>query len=170
MSKITSASLTVIVLFIAACSGNSSHRLNGTIRQHIFDYPKSNQVKTGFYFLASGSKAIRMRSDFSDKIYSIDSVPFVSVANIEYTKLTTTRLPDGDYTELCLTFDSKGTKDLEDGTGNVLHPKIATVIAGKLLYVTDNIYKIRSGKMCIGLTGYSEDDMKEIKRAVDQKL
>jgi len=29
----------------------------------------------------------------------------------------------------CMTFDSKGTNDLKEGTGKLLHPKIAVVVA-----------------------------------------
>lgn len=86
-------------------------------------------MPTGFYFLAPEGKGINKRVDKSETVYTIASHPFASVKNINQIKLETTHLKDRDDTELCMTFDDKGTKDLEEGTGNLMHPKIAVVVA-----------------------------------------
>lgn len=124
---------------------------------------------TGFYFLAEKGKGINMRKDKSDEIYAISRLPFASVENVSKAKLETTHLKDGDYTGLCMTFDNKGTKDLEEGTGNPLHPKIAVVVANRLLYVVENKTSIKTGIMCLGLAGYSEKEMEEMRNSVDMK-
>lgn len=126
-------------------------------------------MHTGFYFLTDKQDAIQMRKENSNDVYSLSKTPFASVINIKQTELKTRKLQQGDYTELCMTFDTKGTRDLKEGTGNISHPKIAIVIAGKLLYVVDNTSKIKTGVMCIGLVGYSNEEMGAIKQAVDQK-
>jgi len=68
-----------------------------------------------------------------------------------------------------LTFDDQGTKDIEEGTGNSMHPKIAVVIANKLLYVVENTSKIKTGIMCIALIGYSEQEMEAMRHSVENK-
>ena len=40
----------------------------------------------------------------------------------------------------------------------MLHAKIAVLIAGKLLHVADNTAKIKTGVMCIGLSGYLKEE------------
>ncbi len=96
-------------------------------------------------------------------------LPFASVVNIKKATLQKTESRYGDFTELCLVFDNKGTKDLAEGTGNALHPKIAVIVANKLLYVVDNTYSIKTGIMYIGLKGYSEKEMKAMLAAVNNK-
>jgi hypothetical protein len=129
----------------------------------------STYIPTGFYFLAEKGKGIDMRKEQSAEIYTISLVPFASVENIIKTKFEKTHLKNGDYTELCMTFDNKGTKDLAKGTGNPSHPKIAVVIANRLLYVVENTTSIKTGIMCVGLIGYSEQEMEKMRDSVDIK-
>ena len=67
---------------------------------------------------------------------------------------------------MSLEFDAQGTEDLKDGTGNPQHPKIAVVIANKLLYVVDNDAKIETGRMQILLEGYSDQQLNRIKESI----
>jgi hypothetical protein len=126
-------------------------------------------MATGFYFLADEGKEVSMRKDKSEEIYPISRLPFASVENISNTKLETTHLKDVDYTSLCITFDSKGTKDLAEGTGNPLHSKIAVVVANRLLYVVENTTSIKTGVMCLELVGYSEKEIEEMRNSVNIK-
>ncbi len=161
-------------LLLAACSSNNEHITNNTagnstgstVNNNIAD---STYMRTGFYFLADSGKGVSMHKDKSGETYTIDPIPFASVDNISKAELDKNHLNKGDYTELCLTFDKKGTVDLAEGTGNPLHPKIAAIVANRLLFVVDNRTSIKTGVMCVGLVGYSEQDMQEMRIAVDHK-
>jgi hypothetical protein len=176
--------LLLLTLSMASCSESSSRKinldsvlynLNDTSRFKLIDSSwvkniDTNYMHTGFYFLTVEKNGIRKRQEKSDEIYIIAPKPFASVDNIIKTKLEKNRLDNGEvYTELCLTFDAKGTKDLKEGTGNYLHPKMAVVIANKLLYIVDNNVNIKTGVMCIGLVDYSEEEMETMQKAVDNK-
>ena len=152
MNKLIYLFLSLISFFSITCSDSS--QLN---------------MRTGFYFLENGPNTVKMKKERTNEIYSLSKPPFASVYDIKETELRTTKLSQGDYTELCMLFNRKGTKDLEEGTGNSLHPKIAVVMADNLLYVVDNTTKITTGVMCVGLDNYSESEIQAIKKAVDQK-
>ena len=110
-----------------------------------------------------------MRKRGSADVYTIVPNAFASVKNIIKTNLEKTPTEKVVYTELCMTFDAKGTDDLKFGTGNPLYPKIAAVVANQLLYVVDNTAKVSAGVMCIDLEGYSDAEMKALKNEVDHK-
>jgi len=126
-------------------------------------------MPTGFYFLAPEGKGINKRVEKSETVYTIAPSPFTAVKNISKVKLRTTHFKDKDDAELCLTFDDQGTKDIEEGTGNSMHLKVAVVIANKLLYVVENTSKIKTGIMCIALIGYSEQEMEAMRHSVENK-
>jgi len=166
-----------LLVLIAACS---SHSANNSYTEASLDtvsvtnitgkkIADTTYMPTGFYFLVPESKGINKRVEKSETAYTIASSPFASVKNISKVKLETTHLKGTFDTELCLTFDEKGTKDLEEGTGNPMHPKIAVVIANKLLYVVENTSKIKTGIMCIALIGYSEQEMETMRHSVENK-
>src|SRR5262245_50821142 len=150
------------------CSGHSAN--NNITKTHDTVSNSSDRrgidttyMRTGFYFLANNeSDGVTMKEEGSDNIYLISKVPFASVDHIKQTRLKTTKLEKGDYTELCMIFDTIGTQDLANGTGNISFPKIAVVLAGKLLYVVDNTSKIKTGIMCVGLQGYSRQELEAI--------
>jgi hypothetical protein len=174
MRKITFLlSLTLTCLF--SCIENSSSKRHIETKNIDSDHANFKKIDTtymytGFYFLTEEeNNRVNMKEEGSNDIYSLSKIPFASVNNISQTELKTTKLENGNYTQLCMTFDSKGTRDLEHGTGNDSQPKIAVVITGKLLYVVDNSTKIKTGVMCVGLVGYSDKQMNEMKKAVDQK-
>jgi hypothetical protein len=167
----------LLLLVIAACSSHSAHNsytessldtesVTNITGKKIAD---ATYMPTGFYFLVPESKGIDKRVEKSETVYTIASSPFASVKNISKVKLETTHLKDRDDAELCLTFDDQGTRDLEEGTGNPMHSKIAVVVANRLLYVVENTSKIKTGIMCISLIGYSEQDMKTMRRSVENK-
>ena len=178
------------LLFINACSTNTDHTNKNSNKDHIksggtrpentIEKPalfekigikpvNTTYMPTGFYFLAEKGKGVNMLREKSNEIYTISPLPFASVENISKTKLEKTHLNESDYTELCMTFDNKGTKDLAEGTGNPLHPKIAVVVANRLLYVVDNTAPIKTGVMCGGLVGYSDEEMKIMQISPDNK-
>ena len=126
-------------------------------------------MPTGFYFLVEKGKGISMREEKSDEIYTISPLPFASVENISKTKLEKKHLKDEHFTDLCLTFDDKGTEDLAKGTGNPLHPKIAVIVANRLLYVAENTMSIKTGIMHVVLIGYSQKEMEKMLNSIDIK-
>lgn len=126
-------------------------------------------MATGFYFLAEKGKGIKMREEKSDEIYTIAPLPFASVKNIVRITSEKGQYQKQEYTNLCMTFDDTGTKDLAKGTGNPLHPKIAVIIANRLLYVIENKTPIKSGTTCVILLGYSKKEMDEMRNSIDKK-
>ena len=66
-------------------------------------------------------------------------------------------------------FDSTGTIAIKSGTGDSLHPKVAVVVANKLLYVVDNTTKIEKGVMCIMVGQYPEYEIEAMKKAIQEK-
>ena len=126
-------------------------------------------MPTGFYYLADSLEGIKMRKRGSHEVYTIAPAAFASVKNIVNTKLKKTYTDKGVYAELCMTFDSKGTNDLADGTGNVLHPQIAVVVANQLLFVVNNTAKIKTGVMNVYLDGYTDPELKALQDAVEHK-
>lgn len=168
-------SLFLTLTSFISCSGDSASKKGIETQNNTFDLSVSEKVDTtymptGFYFLTNEeNNGVKMKEEGSNNIYLLSKMPFASVNNIRETELQITKGDQDDYTELCMTFDAKGTRDLEEGTGNSSQPKIAVVITGKLLYVVNNTTKIKTGVMCLGLHGYSNDEMNEIKKAVDEK-
>lgn len=126
-------------------------------------------MRTGFYFLSDSADAVTMTKKDSDEQYKIEKTAFASVQHVSFSEITRSKVNGSEYTELCMTFDDDGRKDLEKGFGNPMHPKIAVIVANKLLYVVDNTGKLQSGKTCIGLLNYSEEEIAGIKDAVDNK-
>lgn len=174
MSKVTFLIPFLFLASFVSCLNHSpgkesKHAEDSAFASSTAEQSDPTYMLTGFYFLTDGKDGIRKKQEASDKVYSLSPTPFASVRNIVQTRLETTKLSSGDYTELCLIFDAKGTRGLEEGTGDELHPKIAAVIAGRLLYVVDNTHKIKTGVMCVGLVGYSEEEMSAMKQAVDRK-
>ena len=164
-----------LCLLFAACSNETGHEapVNSPIvagrATAKLSEADTNYIATGFYFLAEDGKGIRMRKEHSNEIYTLSPNAFASVKNVIKTKLERTKGEQGIYTEMCMTFDEHGTKDLKEGTGNIAHTKIAAVIANKLLFVVENRVSIKTGIMCVGLVGYSEEVMQDMKHAVDNK-
>jgi len=164
-----------MLLLLTACSANSgktsandSDTVNQT-RKPALSGIKTTYMPTGFYYLADSLEGIKMRKRGSDEVYTIAPAAFASVKDIANTKLKKTYTDSGMYAELCMTFDSKGTHDLAAGTGNLLHPKMALVIANQLLYVVDNTAKIKTGIMYVDLEGYTDPELKTLQNEVDHK-
>jgi hypothetical protein len=164
--------LLAILFLLTACYSNVNKTKDNHSAKNQTNTPSyidTRYMSTGFYFLAEKGKGVNMRRERSDEIYTISPLPFASVENLSKTELKKKHLKDGDYTELCMMFNNKGTKDLAEGTGNPLHPNIAIIIANKLLYVVENTTSIKTGVMCVGLVGYSEQEMKKMKISADNK-
>lgn len=174
MNKITSLFLIIFFCGVISCGSNSSKKQvhssanhnSGTSNNKKID---TNYVYTGYYFLTEEQDGIKMKKENSDEIYSIAKVPFASVSNIAKVELEQTKSDGKMYSNLCMTFDAKGTKDLEEGTGNPLHPQLAIVIANKLLYVVDNNVNSKIGIMCVTLVGYSAKEIQTMLQAVVDK-
>ena len=132
-------------------------------------------LRTGFYYLAAGSDGIGKKCEGDDQVYSLAKIPFVSVDNVSQCNIKMEKIENKVYPNLCLQFDKKGTTDLKEGTGNPLHPQIAVVIAGKLIYVVQNRPEsnITTGNVCIIIMGsgigVSGLELEAMKRAVDNK-
>lgn len=175
MNKIAFLFQVLILVLNTSCTENKTNNDNVEIPENPLTQLKDKSsdtmaALTGFYFLESDiNNGVKIKKEGSNENYILSKTAFASVNNIIETKLVKTKLSQGDYTELCMKYDEKGTKDLAEGTGNILYPQIAVVVAGKLLYVIDNTSKIKTGVMCVGLIGYSQEEMQAIKTAVDQK-
>jgi preprotein translocase subunit SecD len=132
-------------------------------------------LRTGFYYLADGEDGIVKKCESDEKIYTLSKTPFASVDDVSDTELKWEKIEGKTYPELCLHFNEKGKQALAEGTGNPLHPQIAAVIAGKLLYVVDNRpeSKTTGGTMCVYIigsgVGISGLEVEAMKRAVDEK-
>ena len=167
--------LFIILLLLTACSGNPGKTTgndSATVSQThkpALSPINTTYMPTGFYFLDDSSEGVKMRKRGSNDVYAIAPNAFASVKNIINTKLEKTPIDKGVYTSFCMTFDSKGTNDLKKGTGNLLHPKIAVVVANQLLYVVENNANIKTGIMCVALVGYSDPEMKALQNEVEQK-
>ncbi|MDN3581754.1 hypothetical protein [Mucilaginibacter flavus] len=126
-------------------------------------------MPTGFYFVAEKGKGIKMRVEQSDTIYTLAPLPFASVKNVMRVRFEKAQYKKVEYTNLCMTFDNAGTEALANGTGNPLHPKIAAVVANRLLYVVENKTPITNGSTCVALLGYTEKEIEEMRNAIDKK-
>jgi hypothetical protein len=130
----------------------------------------SPYMPTGFYYLGNGEDTIAMKIAGTGETYLISKTPFAGVADIMATTLTDTNLEKNEiYTELCMKFNEKGTQDLAAGTGNTLQARIAVVICNTLLYVVDNTSSIKTGVMCVGVEGYTPEEINTLKACVDSK-
>jgi hypothetical protein len=154
-----------LLLFFSACS-------DGNVKSFHENYNTDNNtdtatltevtttyMHTGFYNVVGDGKGVNMRKEKSDEIYSLSPTPFVSVNDVTKAELERTKLEDGMYTQLCLTFNAFGAQNMKEGTGSRKYAKIAFVIANRLLYVVENKNSIDGGNMCIGLVDYSEKEM-----------
>ncbi|MRG44099.1 hypothetical protein GFS24_03190 [Chitinophaga sp. SYP-B3965] len=130
----------------------------------------TSYMRTGFYFLADPQDGVKMQRKNSTETFYIAKTPFASVDNIHKTKLEEDNFEGKPYFSLRMEFDAKGTEDLKAGTGHPLHPKLALVLANKLLYVVDNASSIKTGIFTIVLDGYSEQEAKTVRRAVEEKM
>jgi hypothetical protein len=126
-------------------------------------------MPTGFYYVTDGSTGVKMILKGTKEVYSIAPVAFASVKNIAVTRIIKTPADRGTYTDLRLIFDAKGIADLREGTGNPMHPLMAVVLAGKLIYVVDNVSKITTGVMNVGLVNYSDKEIIDLKNEIDHK-
>ncbi len=174
MNRIISLISVSLYFCFISCENNSSKKKSRFSANHSTDALENRKTDTlymctGYYFLAEGQDGIKMKKENSTEIYSIAKVPFASVNNIVKAELEQIKVKGEIYNDLCMTFDPKGTKDLEEGTKNPLHPQIAIVIANKLLYVVDNNVKSEIGIMCVSLVGYSEQEMQTMRQAVVDK-
>jgi hypothetical protein len=119
-------------------------------------------MRTGFYYLANDGVKMYKGNDS----FIIARSPFASVDNVAKVEV---KKQEGS-TGLCLTFDAKGTKDIAEGSGDRLHPKMAVVIANKLLYVVDNSVNITTGVMCVLLDGYSQQEIETMQEAIKKRM
>jgi len=165
----------ILLLPVTACSSNTGKTAvndSATVtqtRKPALSGTKTTYMPTGFYYIADSLQGIKMRKRGSNEVYTIAPAAFASVKNIVNTKLKKTYNDSGVYAEIRMEFDAKGTNDLADGTGNVLHPKIAVVVANQLLFVVDNAAKIKTGVMNVYLDGYTDPELKALQDAVEHK-
>jgi hypothetical protein len=162
-----------LLLFFTACS-------DGNVKSFHENYNTDNNtdtatevtttyMHTGFYNVVGEGKGVNIRKEKSDEIYSLSPTPFVSVNDVTKAELQKTKLEDGIYNQLCLTFNDIGKQNLKEGTGSRKYAKIACVIANRLLYVVENKNSIDGGNMCIGLVDYSEKEMQTMLNEVLHK-
>jgi hypothetical protein len=158
----------IFLLLIASCNNNTPPAPHG---EDATKYNRTDTVymRTGFYFLADTMTGIKMQEKNSDKIYAIEKAPFASVDNIAACEIKDVKIDSVIYKNMCISFDAKGTRDLQDGTENPFHPKIALVIANKLLYVVDNRLSIKDGTVCAYLINFSKEEMGAMKKAIEEK-
>jgi|GEM_PF-1761751 len=151
----------------------SLQQLDAAVEDTISAVPQkadTTYMPTGFYFLEKNpADGVVMRKENTDLFYSLTKTAFGAVEDIRLTRLETTKTPEGENTALCLEFNKKGTKKLADATGKPEHPEIALVLAGKLIYVIKNTSEISTGVVCISLIGYSNMDLIELKKKIDNK-
>jgi preprotein translocase subunit SecD len=174
MNRTTFLILVSFYCCFVSCGDHSSKKQPHFSASHSIDTlgnkkADTTYMYTGYYFLTEVQDGIKMKKENSNEIYSIAKVPFASVNNIVKAELEQTKVNGEIYNELCMTFDAKGTKDLEEGTKNPLHSQLAVVIANKLLYVADNNVKSEIGIMCVALVGYSEQEMQIMRQAIVNK-
>lgn len=105
-------------------------------------------MRTGFYFLAK-EEGIEMKEEDTGRSYLLDSIPFVSRDNVTE---VTYRKASGDeepYDEICLILDDKGFENLKNVTDNSTRPRMAVVLANRLLYIVTLTHKITTREMCL---------------------
>jgi preprotein translocase subunit SecD len=128
----------------------------------------STYLFTGFYFASEKGQGKIMKDPNLNKIYKITTAPFVSVKNIIKATVEKSMVSQNVY-NVKIVLDKIGTKDLEEGTGNPLHPYMAVIFTNKLIYVVENKAKIKSGIVSISLADYSEQQVNKIVEAINQK-
>jgi hypothetical protein len=164
-----------LLLFLSACSdGNVKSFHEKYDADSNTDTATATEVTTtymhtGFYNVVGEGKGVNIRKEKSDEIYSLSLTPFVSLNDVTKAELQRTKLEDGIFTQLCLTFNDIGKRNLKEGTGSRKYAKIACVITNRLLYVVENKNSIDGGSMCIGLVDYSEKEMQIMLNEVQQK-
>lgn len=176
--------LSLIILLLSCTQGSNSKRIkidsllynvNDSARLHIVDTAALNRVdtnymRTGFYLLSYDNNGVRKREEKTGEIYSIASTPFASVDDVIKTSIQKTKLENGEeYSELCLTFNEKGTENIKAATNKALQSKMAVIIANKLIYVVKIEGVIKTGVVYIGLYDYTEEEIEALKKAVDNK-
>ena len=177
MNKIL-LSTVIMILLLLSCNAHKNKSVERLHNGKLYVYCNmidttrlnKNYIPTGFYFLSDTDEGIMMRMEHSDEVYTILKNPFASVNNIQSTHLAKDKSTK-DVTSLEIVFDSTGTKNLEKATSDLSHPHFAVVVANKLLYVVsiDQSNQISTGRMNIGLEGYTEDEMKEMLTAISHK-
>lgn len=158
--------LPLLMLLLAASCKNPGSAAANHAKSSVVIKGDSIYVPTGFYFLTDGTGGIKMKMENSDQYFHLNITPFASVDNIAS---STIEAYEGGGKELCLKFDAQGTKDLEAGTGNPFHNKIAVVVANKLLYVVGNTTKIRTGIMNIYVDDYPDTKKQAMLNAIKNK-
>ena len=160
MRSLNILGLFITIAFLSACSRQEDKKTNeNAVGNEDVSLSKNTYMPTGFYFLAGDSTGTKMHLRGSKEIYNIAPEAFASAKNIIKTKVEKKHHGKETYTELCITFDAKGTKDLKEGTGNPLRPKLAVVVANQLLYVINNTAKITTGIMYIDLLDFSDAEI-----------
>ena len=163
------------VIFFS-CTHQSPVRERTSVHHTTLKEIDTTYLRTGFYYLEDGNDGIVKKCEYNGETYSLAKIPFASVDDVSHTELKWEKIEDKTYPNLCLYFNEKGKKELADGTGNPLHPQIAAIIAGKLLYVIENTpeSKVTNGTMCLYIIigsgiGISTVELEAMKRAVDEK-
>jgi preprotein translocase subunit SecD len=110
-----------------------------------------------------------MHKDHSNEDFYISQKPFVSVKNILRVNAQKNIIDGRTTWGVTLVLDNQGTKDLEEATGNSIYPKIAIVMANRLLYVVENSSKIKTGIMQIILIDYNQNEVDEMVNAISNK-
>jgi hypothetical protein len=124
-------------------------------------------LPTGVYFVTYEGQGIKRKIHQSSQEVWIESKAFASADHISQVNLRY----DGDgldgkaLASLNIQFDAKGTEELAAGTGINSQPKIAIVIANKLLYVVDNRSKISTGSLNILMEGFSVKELEGMRSA-----
>ncbi len=129
----------------------------------------SGVMRTGLYYVVGSVLGVKIEMRGTREVYYLSDKPFVSVEDLCSSELLVNNFSGRPVTDLCLKFNAKGTSELERGTGNLAHPKIAIVVAGQLLAVGDNPEKTTSGSICVSLVEISQSERLEMKAAVDRK-
>jgi len=167
----------LLTILLSSCGNNKNqdknfaieHRSTPIINSSDTSKVDSSYVRTGFYFLTDIGKAIKMHMDHSNQDFYISQKPFVSVKNILRVNAQKNIIDGRTTWGVTLVLDNQGTKDLEEATGNSIYPKIAIVMANRLLYVVENSSKIKTGIMQIILIDYNQNEVDEMVNAISNK-
>ncbi|RQO68386.1 hypothetical protein DBR40_20805 [Pedobacter sp. KBW01] len=162
----------LFTLLLYSCSNSSAGNqlsINQIMESDGASGINDSYVATGFYFLADEGQGIKMKKDHSTEYYHISKKPFASITNILRATVQKNVIDQNETYGVVIVFDNKGTKDLEEGTGNDKYPYIAVVIANRLMYVIENKSKIKTGVMNIYLQDYSEKEVGDMIDSINKK-
>ncbi len=131
---------------------------------------RESSLKTGWYYISESETTCKRQLDKTSEFYFINPNVVVPVEQFDKLELTESKYDNEKYPMIIIRFDSKGTDNWSIATEKSIGGKLALIINDKLVVAPKVNAQITAGVSAINRSDYSQQDIDEIFKTLENKL